>query len=151
MKLAITSVPVPAPGTVIDVGQVADIVGGHTLTTLQSHVVGDAQGRPQLVLVVATGAPRRPVDPAASLDAEALARYDALRAWRNRRAIELGTAAYLVVSNRALAGVAERLPADKPELLEVKGLGHKKVALWGDELLAEVAALTGAPPAVAAS
>ncbi len=147
MKLAITSIPVPAPGATLELdAQIAEMFRGRSVAIAHSHVFSDAQGRAHLVLLLDGSATAPRADPGAKLDPEARARYHALRLWRNRRALETGSAPYLVVSNRALAGIARRQPADAAELLDVKGLGPKKIAQWGDEILAEVAALAVAPP-----
>ena len=66
----------------------------------------------------------------------------ALRAWRKERSQADGVPAYVVLNDRHLVGIAERRPATTRELSACPGIGPAKLAAYGDELLALVAAAT---------
>ena len=53
-----------------------------------------------------------------------------------------GVPAYVVLNDRHLVGIAERRPATTRELAACPGIGPAKLAAYGDELLALVAAAT---------
>ena len=63
--------------------------------------------------------------------------------WRRLRARADGVPAYVVADNKTLAAIASRRPADEPALLAVPGIGQRKIATYGDEILA---ILAGAVP-----
>jgi DNA helicase-2/ATP-dependent DNA helicase PcrA len=65
--------------------------------------------------------------------------------WRRQRARADGVPAYVVADNKTLAAIAVRRPSDGVALLGVPGIGQRKVATYGDEILDIVNAL--APPA----
>jgi len=75
----------------------------------------------------------RPLNP----DEERL--YEALRQERSRLASNEGVSAYIVASNRELADIARRRPRSIAELIEIKGIRHRKAARFGQELLNVVA------------
>ena len=78
-------------------------------------------------------------DEARSLTPEEDRLYEALRQERSRLASEAGVSAYIVASNRELADIARRRPHSIPELIEIKGIRHRKAARFGQELLNVVA------------
>ncbi|HET6951958.1 MAG TPA: ATP-dependent DNA helicase UvrD2, partial [Acidimicrobiales bacterium] len=86
---------------------------------------------------------RAPV-PAAS-GPEAARVEDALRAWRKDRSRADGVAAFIVLSDRHLVGIAERRPATSRELSACPGIGPAKLAAYGDELLEVVRRAQGDP------
>ncbi len=55
--------------------------------------------------------------------------------WRRQRARADGVPAYVVADNRTLAAIASRRPADEAALLGVPGIGQRKVATYGAEIL----------------
>ena len=67
---------------------------------------------------------------------------EALRAWRKERSAADGVPAYVVLNDRHLVGIADRRPATTRELSACPGIGPAKLAAYGDELLALVAAAT---------
>ena len=92
----------------------------------------------------------RPVDPdeppsppgrdePTPLNAEEDRLYEALRQERGRLANQEGVSAYIVASNRELADVARRRPRTIAELIEIKGIRHRKAARFGQQLLDVVA------------
>ena len=58
--------------------------------------------------------------------------------WRRERARADGVPAYVVADNKTLAAIAARRPSDAAGLLAVPGIGQRKVAGYGDEILAIV-------------
>ncbi len=81
------------------------------------------------------------------LSAEEDRLYEALREERTRLAREAETSAYIVASNRELADIARRRPRTIAELIEIKGIRHRKAARFGRELLNVVAQHSPEPPA----
>ena len=65
--------------------------------------------------------------------------YEALRQERSRLASAEATSAYIVASNRELADIARRRPRTIAELIEIKGIRHRKAARFGQQLLDVVA------------
>ena len=59
----------------------------------------------------------------------------ALIEWRRERARADGVPAYVVADNKTLAAIAVRRPSDPGGLLGVPGIGQRKVAVYGDEIL----------------
>ena len=55
--------------------------------------------------------------------------------WRRTRARADGVPAYVVADNKTLAAIAVRRPSDGAALLGVPGIGQRKVATYGDEIL----------------
>lgn len=61
-----------------------------------------------------------------------------LKEYRKGQSDPLKQPAYRVFSNAALDGIYETLPTTKEALLEVKGIGPKKMELFGDDILSIV-------------
>lgn len=72
--------------------------------------------------------------------------FEALRTWRTQRYIEEEKPAFMILSQKALIGIAEKMPQTKEELLSVNGIGKKKVEQYGEEILAIVARVVAAEP-----
>lgn len=88
--------------------------------------------------------PDNPPDPPSNdeprpLTAEEDQLFEALRQRRAELASRDATSAYIVASNRELADIARRKPRTIPELIEIKGIRHRKAARFGQELLEVVA------------
>ena len=66
--------------------------------------------------------------------------FEAMRSWRNQYAQDNGLPAYVVLTNLQAAAVATRRPANGSQLTEIDGIGDAKLASYGDEILALVAA-----------
>jgi ATP-dependent DNA helicase RecQ len=75
------------------------------------------------------------VDPALGLDADAQARFEALKSWRSEVAREHGLPAYVIFQNSTLAEMARQCPTDLDELGNVSGVGAKKLEAYGREIL----------------
>ncbi len=73
------------------------------------------------------------------LSAEEERLYEALREVRVRLASEAATSAYIVASNRELSDIARLKPRTIAELIEIKGIRHRKAARFGKQLLDVVA------------
>ena len=71
--------------------------------------------------------------------------FEALRERRAELASRDGVGAYIVASNRELADIARRRPRTIAELIEIKGIRHRKAARFGQELLDVVAQHTQPP------
>ena len=70
--------------------------------------------------------------PAAAADPDL---FERLRRWRAEIARREGVPAFVVFHDRALAELAARRPADLEQLATVPGIGPRKLALYGDQLL----------------
>ena len=73
--------------------------------------------------------------PPLPLDAAALARFAALKAWRAGVAREHNLPAYVVFNDATLAEMAQEAPATLDDLADVSGVGAKKLEAYGRELL----------------
>lgn len=86
-------------------------------------------------------APRKEIAPTdfapepVKLTAEQENAYNALRSWRNERAGQDGVPPYLIAHNDSLMQMALMSPKSHEELLQIKGLGEKRVLKYGDEIL----------------
>jgi ATP-dependent DNA helicase RecQ len=67
-----------------------------------------------------------------SLDLEL---FEALRTWRAATAKGMGVPAYVVFPDATLAEVARTRPGSEEALLEVKGIGPRKLEAYGADLL----------------
>jgi hypothetical protein len=82
--------------------------------------------------------PRRKKASSSDLSATGVAHPDLLnriRRWRDRLADEQDLTHYRVISRNAMLEIADKLPASRKELLEIKGLGKKKIKQYGTEIL----------------
>lgn len=61
--------------------------------------------------------------------------YDLLKAWRNAKAEELDWSVFMVLQLKSIHEIADTLPSSINELQSVRGLGKKKLQLFGEELL----------------
>lgn len=68
-------------------------------------------------------------------DGEQARLFESLRAWRTRTAKARGVPAYVVFPDATLVEIAAARPASEEALLEVKGVGPRKLADYGAELL----------------
>lgn len=78
---------------------------------------------------------RPKADPALGLDAEALGRFEALKAWRSEVAREHGLPAYVIFQNTTLAEMARQQPGNLADLGLISGVGAKKLEAYGREIL----------------
>lgn len=61
--------------------------------------------------------------------------YDLLIRWRNLKAAEMKVPAYVVFGNKTLLAISNELPRDFDDLLMIPGIGAKKRAEYGREIL----------------
>jgi len=76
---------------------------------------------------------------------EQLALYDALRAWRGRRAEARGVEVARVATNALLSAIARAQPLTREALAAVDGMEDWRLREYGDELLAVLAGGQGTP------
>jgi ATP-dependent DNA helicase RecQ len=69
--------------------------------------------------------------------------FERLRAWRRAKATERGLPPFVVLGDATLRDLARRRPADTAGLHQCHGIGQKKAADYGQELLALVAEYCG--------
>lgn len=62
--------------------------------------------------------------------------FDLVRRWRARTAHEEGAPAYVVLTNRQLVEIVRQRPHSKAGLGAIHGLGDKKIARYGAQLIA---------------
>jgi len=74
--------------------------------------------------------------PPVPLEADALARYEALKAWRAEVAREHNLPAYVVFHDATLAEMARTAPSTLDELATISGVGTKKLQAYGEQILA---------------
>ncbi|MFC7883686.1 DNA helicase RecQ [Streptomyces sp. NPDC057376] len=85
---------------------------------------------------------------AAELPPELVSAFEALRAWRAEQAREQGVPAYVIFHDATLREIATAWPTSVGQLGGISGVGEKKLATYGEGVLAVLAAQEG--PAVAA-
>ena len=61
--------------------------------------------------------------------------FEKLRQKRSELASELGVPAYIIFSDKTLKHLADDMPTNKEEMLEVNGIGEKKFAQFGEAFL----------------
>lgn len=126
-----------------------------TRSSITTTIIADA-GRPSVFLAEAEGAATEP-EPAKQTDrpSNSLARTEAtpiprgggrlmdeLKEWRLGWARSEDIPAYRIFSDATLTEIVLRLPTTHRELARVKGIGPKKLAEYGDEVLEIVSAST---------
>jgi DNA helicase-2/ATP-dependent DNA helicase PcrA len=65
--------------------------------------------------------------------------FERLREWRIRVAADQKVPAYVVFTDATLTALAERRPGRSEELAGIAGIGPRKLALYGDAVLALIA------------
>ena len=61
--------------------------------------------------------------------------YNLLRTWRNQMAEEEGVPVYRIITQKAILGIADKLPANTKELVKIKGIGKKMITQNGPAIL----------------
>ena len=74
-----------------------------------------------------------PISPSTGAPTPAL--YETLRAWRNATAKDLGVPVYIVLPQKTLAEVVDKMPVSEAALLRIKGFGLKKVKSFGADII----------------
>lgn len=124
----------------------ATIVTGPTPSPFVDELTTEPDPERPVVAHAAPAAPartsaRQSSDPLADLDldADARARFDALRALRNE--LRDDKPAYVVFDNKTLAAIARAAPTSKAELARIAGVGPAKLERYGDAVTALVTEL----------
>ncbi|PJM94112.1 DNA helicase RecQ [Streptomyces sp. CB01373] len=86
---------------------------------------------------------RKPRAAAAELPEELLPAFEALRAWRAEQAREQGVPAYVIFHDATLREIVALRPASVAQLGTVGGVGEKKLATYGEGVLAVLESLAG--------
>jgi ATP-dependent DNA helicase RecQ len=76
----------------------------------------------------------------ADLSPDARELFETLRAWRAGQAKEQGLPAYVIFHDATLREVAVRRPGSLEDLGTITGVGESKLAKYGEQLLAALAA-----------
>lgn len=92
------------------------------------------EGRPRVL--VASQKPARSAKDSAEQRAANPVTFGALKEWRLERSRKDSVPAFVVASDKTLQNLAEAMPTNEAELLEVSGIGATKVEIYGDEILA---------------
>jgi ATP-dependent DNA helicase RecQ len=66
--------------------------------------------------------------------------FEALRVWRRQKADERGVPPFIVFGDATLRDLARRRPSSRDALLSIHGIGEKKCAEYGHDLLTEISA-----------
>ena len=77
----------------------------------------------------------------ADLSPEAVTVFEALRAWRAAESKEQGVPAYVIFHDATLREIASSLPSTLEQLGTITGVGESKLAKYGEQLLAALAAV----------
>jgi ATP-dependent DNA helicase RecQ len=104
------------------------VLKGEVQLTLREAADAPKRGR----VAKASGKPSAPAD----LDADALARFADLKAWRAGVAKEHNLPAYVVFHDATLADMARIAPQSLGELGSISGVGAKKLQAYGEQILA---------------
>ncbi|MFF9484867.1 DNA helicase RecQ [Streptomyces sp. NPDC014676] len=80
---------------------------------------------------------------AAELPPELVPAFEALRAWRAEQAREQGVPAYVIFHDATLREIATVWPTSVAELGGISGVGEKKLATYGEGVVAVLAGLEG--------
>jgi ATP-dependent DNA helicase RecQ len=76
----------------------------------------------------------------AELPADAVPRFEALRAWRAATAKEQGVPAYVIFHDATLREIAAQAPDSLGKLRGISGVGENKLAKYGEGVLETLAA-----------
>jgi ATP-dependent DNA helicase RecQ len=66
--------------------------------------------------------------------------FERLRQWRRTKASQRGLPPFMIFSDATLRNLARSRPSNSMQLLQVPGIGEKKAAEYGAEVLQEIAA-----------
>lgn len=70
-----------------------------------------------------------------SADPECQARIERLKTWRREKSFSENITAFRVLSNRTLLAVAVQNPQNLEDLSQVRGIGERKMDLFGEKIL----------------
>lgn len=66
--------------------------------------------------------------------------FNAVKSWRRERAYKDGIKPYIIFSDATLIEIVNKLPKSREELMDIRGVGEKKVERYGDEVLSLISA-----------
>ena len=69
--------------------------------------------------------------------------FKLLKNWRNQKASDLNSDAYLILQQKTLIELCSKLPRSVAALKTIKGLGVKKIAQFGNEIIAIISSYLG--------
>lgn len=119
-------------------GAKALLTGGQRMHLRQSLPPAASRGRLRRAASGTAGAPGATASRDSRLNALselARARFDALKAWRREVAEQHELPAYIVFSDATLIAIAAAGPRNEDELAAISGVGEKKLAAYGEEIL----------------
>ena len=61
--------------------------------------------------------------------------FNIVKNWRRERAYKDGIKPYIIFSDATLIEIVNKLPKSKEELMDIRGVGEKKVERYGEEIL----------------
>jgi len=119
----------------------ADVEALRRIKGVSAYVVG-RMARELLAAVEAAKArgappprPRPQMDPEKRMDMNAQRRLGALKDWRNAASARSGRTTLAILPNYAMFEVARLCPRSAEDLAAIPGVGPKRAALWGTEIL----------------
>lgn len=98
--------------------------GTYSMLKLNSKSYEILKRKRQVVLLV--------VDKEEVIDKEL---YNIFKSWRRDKAIKEDIKPYIIFSDSTLIEMVNRLPKNREELLNIKGIGEKKLDKYGDEII----------------
>ena len=101
---------------------------------MRSHIVTSPDRTPKFAGMGSKGKPKGAIG-LDEMDAEL---FERLRELRKRLASEAGVPPYVVFSDATLRSLAQRRPKSLDQMLEVSGVGQKKLERYGEDFLAEI-------------
>jgi ATP-dependent DNA helicase RecQ len=110
----------------------AEVLGRRRTVTLRRE--------PEKVPSARSAKPRGAATVVAELDPAAGSLFERLRAWRAATAKEQGVPAYVVFHDATLRQIATDAPTSLTELSRINGVGENKLAKYGEQILAVLAA-----------
>jgi superfamily II DNA helicase RecQ len=161
MQVRILTLPFSTARGGFDDGVLAELCRTEDVVAFREHVVW-IQGQPYVACAVEY-APRQgsrapstapksypaapplaastsqPEGAPAAWSAEQRATFERIRAWRRSRAEAEGVPPYVLLTNRQLSALVERMPDSRSALGTIDGIGPAKVKRYGSDLLALVA------------
>ncbi|MFP3988600.1 DNA helicase RecQ [Streptomyces sp. E11-3] len=120
-------------GTLVLTGQSGEVLGSKREVRLRKQRKKPAAAR--------AAKAERKAKAVVDLPDEAVPLFEALRAWRAGQAKEQGVPAYVIFHDATLREIAVTRPGSVAELGTIGGVGEKKLATYGEGVLATVAGL----------
>lgn len=109
---------------------------GHVpMTTYQDQINELREEVGRLRREIATIQIQNGAKPAATLSAENASAYERLEKWAKERATADGVPTYVVLKKQDIVEIVEAAPKTLEELSKVKGMGPKKIELYGSAIL----------------